>query len=84
MERLLAMVRSHSLLLSEVAGKPPVPIENWVAWPIHCRFGDNELRNYGQEATLKDLPPPPDLDVAAMEHGYGRPQLKDFATKPKT
>jgi FdhE protein len=22
-----------------------------------------------------------DLDVAAMEHGYGRPQLKDFATR---
>jgi hypothetical protein len=30
-ERLLAMVRSHSLLLSDVAGKPPIPIENWVA-----------------------------------------------------
>ena len=66
-ERLLAMVRSHSMLLSGVAGKPPVPIENWVAWPIHCRFGDAEFRNYGQEATLKDLPPPPDLDVAAKE-----------------
>jgi hypothetical protein len=66
-QRLLAMVRSHSMLLSDIAGKPPAPIENWVAWPIHCRFGDNELRNYGQEATLKDLPPPPDLDVAAKE-----------------
>lgn len=66
-ERLLAMVRSHSLLLSGVVGKPPVPIENWVAWPIHCRFGDAELRNYGQEATLKDLPAPPDLDVTAQE-----------------
>ncbi|GLR85278.1 hypothetical protein GCM10007857_19880 [Bradyrhizobium iriomotense] len=66
-ERLLAMVRSHSLLLSGVAGKPPVPIENWVAWPIHCRFGDAELRNYGQEATLKDLPAPPGLDVTAQE-----------------
>ena len=66
-ERLLAMVRSHSMLLSDVAGKPPIPIENWVAWPIHCRFGDNELRNYGQEATLEDLPPPPDLDVTAQE-----------------
>jgi len=64
-ERLLAMVRSHSILLSDVAGKPPIPIENWVAWPIHCRFGDKEWRNYGQEATLKDLPPPPDLDVTA-------------------
>jgi len=64
-ERLLAMVRSHSILLSDVAGKPPIPIENWVAWPIHCKFGDNELRNYGQEATLKDLPPPADLDVTA-------------------
>jgi SLOG cluster2/TIR domain len=64
-ERLLAMVRSYSVLLSDVAGGPPVPIENWVAWPIHCRFGDNELRNYGQEATLRDLPRPPDLDVTA-------------------
>jgi hypothetical protein len=63
-ERLLAMVRSHSTLLSDVSGKPPA-IENWVAWPIHCRFGDKELRNYGQEATLRDLPPPPDLDVTA-------------------
>ena len=34
-ERLLAMVRSHSVLLSDVTGKPPVPIENWVAWPLH-------------------------------------------------
>jgi SLOG cluster2 len=59
------MVRSHSILLSDVARKPPIPIENWVAWPIHCRFRENELRNYGQEATLKDLPPPPDLDVKA-------------------
>jgi hypothetical protein len=58
-ERLLALVRSHSILLSEVAGKQSIPIENWVAWPIHCRFGDNELRNYGHEATLRDLPPPP-------------------------
>jgi hypothetical protein len=66
-ERLLAMVRSYSLLLSGVAGKPPVPIENWVAWPIHCRFGDAELRNYGQEATLKELPAPPGLDVTAQE-----------------
>jgi len=66
-ERLLAMVRSHSLLLSGVAGKPPVPIENWVAWPIHCKFGDAEFRNYGQEATLKDLPAPPGLDVTAQE-----------------
>lgn len=66
-ERLLAMVRSHSLLLSGVVGKPPVPIENWVAWPIHCRFGDAELRSYGQEATLKDLPAPPGLDVTAQE-----------------
>jgi hypothetical protein len=66
-ERLLAMVRSHSLLLSGVAGKPPVPIENWVAWPIHCKFGNEELRNYGQEATLKDLPAPPGLDVTAQE-----------------
>jgi hypothetical protein len=66
-ERLLAMVRSHSTLLSDVVGKPPVPIQNWVAWPIHCRFGDAELRNYGQQATLKDLPPPPDLDVTAQE-----------------
>ena len=77
-ERLLAMVRSHSILLSDVAGKPPIPIENWVAWPIHCRFGDNELRNYGQEATLKDLPPPPDLDVTADDlkaatNGFVRP-----------
>jgi hypothetical protein len=64
-ERLLAMVRSHSVLLSDVARKPPIPIENWVAWPIHCRFRENELRSYGQEATLKDLPPPPDLDVKA-------------------
>jgi hypothetical protein len=64
-ERLLAMVRSYSVLLSDVAGGPPVPIENWVAWPIHCRFGDNELRNYGQEATLRDLPRPPDLDITA-------------------
>jgi hypothetical protein len=66
-QRLLAMVRSHSILLSDVVGKPPIPIENWVAWPIHCRFGDSELRHYGQEATLKDLPPPPDLDVTADE-----------------
>jgi hypothetical protein len=66
-ERLLAMVRSHSLLLSGVVGKPPVPVENWVAWPIHCKFGDAELRNYGQEATLKDLPTPPGLDVSAEE-----------------
>lgn len=66
-ERLLAMVRSHSLLLSEVAGRPPVPIENWVAWPIHHRFGDAELRCYGQEATLKDLPPPPNLGLTAQE-----------------
>jgi hypothetical protein len=66
-ERLLAMVRSHSLLLSGVAGKPPIPIENWVAWPIHCKFGDAEMRNYGQEATLKDLPVPPGLDVTAQE-----------------
>jgi hypothetical protein len=64
-ERLLAMVRSHSILVSDVAGKPPIPIENWVAWPIHCRFGDNELRQYGQEAKLRDLPRPPDLDVTA-------------------
>jgi hypothetical protein len=66
-ERLLAMVRSHSVLLSDVIGKPPSPIENWVAWPIHCRFGDNELRNYGQEAILKDLKAPPDLDVTPDE-----------------
>jgi hypothetical protein len=64
-ERLLAMVRSHSILVSDVAGKPPIPIENWVAWPIHCRFGDSELRQYGQEAKLRDLPRPPDLDVTA-------------------
>jgi hypothetical protein len=61
------MVRSHSILLSDVVGKPPIPIENWVAWPIHCRFGDSELRHYGQEATLRDLPRPPDLDVTADE-----------------
>jgi hypothetical protein len=66
-ERLLAMVRSHSTLLTDVTGKPPAPVENWVAWPIHLNFGDNELRSYGQEATLEDLPPPPDLDVAAAE-----------------
>lgn len=36
---------------SDAGGKPPVLIENWVAWPIHCGFGDAELRNYGQEAT---------------------------------
>jgi hypothetical protein len=65
--RLLSMVRSHSVLLSEVIGKPLDPIENWVAWPIHLNFGDAELRTYGQEATLRDLPPPPDLDVAAEE-----------------
>lgn len=64
-ERLLAMVRSHSILLSDVAGKPPVPIENWVAWPTHRRFSDSQLRNYGQEATLKELPRPPDLEVTA-------------------
>src|SRR5262249_16062801 len=64
-ERLLAMVRSHSILLSDVADKPPIPIENWGAWAIHCKFGENELRYYGREATLKDLPPPPDLDVKA-------------------
>lgn len=66
-ERLLAMVRSHSPLLSGVAGRPPIPIENWVAWPIHCKFGDAELRIYGQEATLKELPAPPGLDVTAQE-----------------
>jgi hypothetical protein len=77
-ERLLAMVRSHSILLSDVVGKPPMPIENWVAWPIHCGYGDKELRQYGQEAKLKDLPRPPDLDVAADEvraaaNGFVRP-----------
>ena len=66
-ERLLAMVRSHSTLLRDVAGKPPIPIENWVAWPIHHKFDESEFRNYGQEATLKDLPPPPDLDLTPDE-----------------
>jgi SLOG cluster2/TIR domain len=66
-ERLLAMVRSHSILLSGVVGKPPVPIENWVAWPIHLNFGDTQLDVYGQEATLKDLSPPADLNVDTKE-----------------
>ncbi|MBZ9814747.1 TIR domain-containing protein [Mesorhizobium sp. CA7] len=77
-ERLLAMVRSHSMLLSEVAGKPPIPIENWVAWPIHCRFGDNEIRQYGQEAVLRDLDAPPELNVTPeeldpLENGFFAP-----------
>jgi hypothetical protein len=66
-ERLLAMVRSHSALLQDVAGKPPIPLENWVAWPLHLKFSDADLRVYGQEATLKELPPPPDLGVDAAE-----------------
>ncbi len=66
-ERLLAMVRSHSILLNEVRALPPAPIENWVAWPIHQRFGTDELRHYGQQAVLKDLPSPPDLEVGSKE-----------------
>lgn len=77
-ERLLAMVRSHSTLLSAVVGKPPVPIENWVAWPIHCKFGDVELRQYGQEAFLRDLKAPPGLNVTLeelnpLENGFFAP-----------
>lgn len=66
-ERLLAMVRSHSVLLSDVMGASVHPIENWVAWPIHLRFGDAELRCYGREAVLKDLPRPPNLSVTDEE-----------------
>ena len=66
-ERLLAMARSHSALLTEVTRRPPSPIENWVAWPIHCKFGDDEYRVYGREAELKDLGPPPDLEVGAND-----------------
>jgi hypothetical protein len=62
-ERLLAMVRSYSALLTGVTGAPPRPIENWVAWPIHCNFGDVEFSIYRQEAVLKDLAQPPDLEV---------------------
>ena len=28
-----------------VGGKPPIPHENWVALPIHCRLGDPQMRN---------------------------------------
>jgi hypothetical protein len=66
-ERLLAMARSHSALLTEVTGTPPSPIENWVAWPIHCKFGDDEYRVYGREAELKELGPPPDLELEENE-----------------
>jgi hypothetical protein len=66
-QRLLAMVRSHSVLLSGVTDRPPIPIENWVAWPIHCGFDDTVLDNYGQEATLRDLSPPPDLNVVPSD-----------------
>ena len=64
--RLLATVRSHSTLLNDVTMGTPAPIENWVAWPLHLRFGEQELRVYGQEARLRDLPPPDDLDMTEV------------------
>jgi hypothetical protein len=79
-ERLLAMVRSHSVLLSGVSERPPIPIENWVAWPIYCGYGDKELNLYRREATLKKLPPPPGLDVNMSDLG---PDAKGFFP-PKT
>ncbi|MGR9270762.1 TIR domain-containing protein (plasmid) [Rhizobium leguminosarum] len=66
-ERLFAMVRSHSVLLNDVAARQPAPIENFVAWPLHCEFGDEQLRQYGQLAVLNDLGPPPDLDIDQRE-----------------
>lgn len=71
-ERLLAMARSYSPLVTEIAAAPPKPIQNWVAWPIHCRYGDDEYRTYGQEAELESLAAPPDLEV-------GRDALKPAA-----
>ena len=66
-ERLLAMVRSHSPLFTNDVAKTFAPIDNWVAWPIHYRFTDAELRIYGQEARLRDQKRPHDLDVTSQE-----------------
>ena len=66
-ERLLAMVRSHSTLLRDVVREPPKPLENWVPWPTYLRYGDAELSIYGQEATINEAPPPPDHDVDPAE-----------------
>jgi hypothetical protein len=66
-DRLLCMARSHAALVNEITRKPVCPIENWVAWPIHLGFGNQQLRSYGQEAKLRDLDRPPDLDVGNDE-----------------
>jgi hypothetical protein len=62
-ERLLSMARSYSPLLAEAGATPLQPLQNWVAWPIHCRYGDAEMRTYGHEAVHKALDPPADLEV---------------------
>ena len=65
-ERLFALARSSSPLLSQIHGSAAgleSPIENWVAWPIHHRLADKDLAQYGREATLNDLPRPDDLEV---------------------
>jgi hypothetical protein len=67
-ERLFGVARSYSTLRADMAAaSPPSPIVNWVAWPLHLNYGDDEYRKYGQEAELIDLPAPPDLDVGADE-----------------
>ena len=62
-QRLLSVARSYSPLLDGISTARPKPIQNWVAWPIHCKYGDDEYRMYGQEAVLEALDAPPDLEI---------------------
>lgn len=80
-ERLFAVARSHSPL-GERVGADFQPVANYVGWPVHQRYGDEEYRLYGREAELVTVDQPPDLglDPAALEpddDGYFPPTADD-------
>lgn len=61
-QALLATARAYSPLVDIPARFIP-PIENWVAWPLHCRYGIEESGIYSREAALRSLGRPPDLTI---------------------
>ncbi len=56
--RLFGLVRSYSPLAQQLGASRIHPIVNFVPWPTPLGFGDAELENYGQEATLEQGPQP--------------------------
>ncbi len=64
--RLFGLVRSY-LPLAKQIGSTLKPIANYVGWPIHVAFGDDEYDLYGNEAELHEIDPPDPLGVTRDE-----------------